>query len=516
MMDHQPDAGMTDRPLWDCRAPALIAMLLIVSISAFNLHRLVSAEAPRNPWESCEILEGWRSLQGMPVYELPPKGHATHMYGALAPWVQGRIFRWVGPNNVSGRALSLVSALLMVTLIAASTISVRSAWYFAIGWTAIIGVSHRSGHYFAENRPDMPALLLATLFIIFSYNARCRLRWLNIVLGSTCLVAGFFFKQTVWIFSAVPLVALILRRERPQRADLLFASIPLAVSIALILGLRLFSPKVYYYMIAVPGGYSIHWPRAVKFLWEMLLDSPLFLFLLGEFIFFDTDSHQSDPRVPWLFALLAVAIPFSAVAHAKVGGWPNSELPALLGMMAFCALRLPRLLMRLENLRSSRRIRFAYGSFVSLLLLMTTFPHLTYANNLFVAKSIWDAGYWQAVAMARDLPGTVVCPEDPTIPLYARQYTCQNLFIEKDARPFKGLWPTATPEPVLEELRAADYVIDITDYWGDNLDGRTLEELGFEPAHEDSSSAEHYRLWRRRTSGNNRTASLETRPTNAD
>ena len=40
------------------------------------------------------------------------------MYGALVPWFQGEIFRFTGPNNVSGRLLSVISALLTVTVVA--------------------------------------------------------------------------------------------------------------------------------------------------------------------------------------------------------------------------------------------------------------------------------------------------------------------------------------------------------------------------------------------------------------
>src|SRR5262245_11409730 len=75
------------------RWPLLIAAMVICAIGWSNLYRLTTATAPRNPWESVQVLEAWRSMRGMPVYELPPDGHATHMYGALVPWVQGMVFR---------------------------------------------------------------------------------------------------------------------------------------------------------------------------------------------------------------------------------------------------------------------------------------------------------------------------------------------------------------------------------------------------------------------------------------
>ncbi len=143
------------------RVPLLIAAFVICAIASVNIIRLTVATAPRNPWESVQVVEAWRSLNGMPVYEMPPEGHATHNYGALVPWVQGQIFRWTGPNNVTGRLLSVVSALLLVTLLAFCCAGDRTVWAVAIGWAALLGLDHRSGHYFAENRPDMTALLLA-------------------------------------------------------------------------------------------------------------------------------------------------------------------------------------------------------------------------------------------------------------------------------------------------------------------------------------------------------------------
>ena len=172
-------------------------------------------------------------------------------------------------------------------------------------------------------------------------------------------------------------------------------------------------------------------------------------------------------------------------------------LPALLAMMAFCTLRLPRLLERLENLTSPLPSRLIYATFLALLLLMTTFPHLTVANGPLVAVSPWNQEYWKVVAIARTLPGKVVCPEDPSIPLYARHYAGSNIFSEKDARPSTGAWPTLTPGPVLAELRTAEFVVDVTNYWGENVDGSLLEELGFEPDSGFSLDAECYRIWRR-------------------
>ena len=148
-----------------CRAPLIVAAAAIAAITSWNLVRLVAIGAPSSPWEAAQVVEAWRSARGLPVYELVPGGHATHMYGALGPWVQGEIFRWVGANNASGRFLTLFSALATITLVAVAVRTRGVAWSVPVGWAALLGVNHRSHQYFVENRPDMTALMLATLAI---------------------------------------------------------------------------------------------------------------------------------------------------------------------------------------------------------------------------------------------------------------------------------------------------------------------------------------------------------------
>src|SRR5262249_4563095 len=233
---------------WLGRAPLLVAAAVIVVIIGWNLTRLVAINSPSSPWEAAEVVEGWRSLHGLPVYELAPDGHATHMYGALVPWVQGEIFRWVGPNNTSGRVLTLVSALVTVTLLAVTVRSRGSAWSVPVAWAALLGVNHRSGQYFVENRPDLTALMLATVGLVaVGCGEERRRRWV-VGLGSACMVGGFFFKQTVLVFAAVPPVALTLSGRRPARQEVLLALVPMAACVTAILGLKLFSPVVYHYM----------------------------------------------------------------------------------------------------------------------------------------------------------------------------------------------------------------------------------------------------------------------------
>src|SRR5262249_43823817 len=154
---------------------------------------------------------------------LRPDGHSTHFYGALVPWVQGEIFRWVGPNNISGRILSLVSGLAAVTLLSLCMRNGSSAWALLVGWAGLLGVNHRSLQYFVANRPDLTALLLVTLALLLIGLGQERRRGWCVGLGSACLVVGFFFKQSAAVFAAVPVVALLLRGRMPGRREAVMA-----------------------------------------------------------------------------------------------------------------------------------------------------------------------------------------------------------------------------------------------------------------------------------------------------
>ena len=498
MMDHPAQNNSDARSIWLGRAPLLIAALLIGVITSYTLTRLVLANSPRNPWESVEVLEGYRSLQGLPVYELVPNGHSTHVYGALVPWVQGVIFQWVGANNISGRLLSVISSLVAVTLIAVTMRGKRSLGYLAFAWLLMLSVNHRSGEYFAENRPDMSAMMFAAAgMLLIGYGEQMR-RVIWVLLGSACLVAGFFFKQTSFIFAAVPLVALVMRWRRPTRSELITASIPMAIALGVILTLRIATPTVYYYMITVPKAFSLDWLRSARCFWNLLIDSPLFLFIVGEWIISDQGSVRKDSRVFWLVAVLAVTIPFSAITAGKSGGADNSLLPALLTMMAFCILRLPRLLDRLDNMAVPVKSRLLLGSFLSLLMLMTAYPHMTRGYNPIASLPDWDVEYWDAVSLAKTLPGKVICPEDPTIALYAKNYAGQNASLENDTHLVNGYWPDRLPEVMLAEIRAADHVVDVSHY--PEVDDKLLRELGFESVDQVALTPKRYRIWRRLTS----------------
>ncbi len=230
----------------------------------------------------------------------------------------------------------------------------------------------------------------------------------------------------------------------------------------------------------------------------MLLDSPLFLVLLAELIVFGKGLNREDPRLRWLFAIMAIAIPFSAICARQ--GRRLAQLFAARALADDGLLRDAAAKICSSGWRAVRgrfRSRLLLGSFLAVLLLMTMYPHLKWENALIVQRSRWDKDYRETLAVAGKLPGTVVCPEDPTIPFYGNGYVGLNLFSEKDARASQGSWPEVMPELILDEMRKADFVVDIREYWGENVDDALLESLGFEAMEVASLDPSCYQIWRK-------------------
>lgn len=138
------------------------------------------------------------------------------------------------------------------------------------------------------------------------------------------------------------------------------------------------------------------------------------------------------------------------------------------------------------------------AAFVALLMLMSTIPHMSRKSGVFVQANSWDHEYRKAVSLVGRLPGRVVCPEDPTIPLYAKGYAGQNIFSEFDSHMVNGEWPTVPPATFVANCKTADYIVDVTEYWQDLLTDDLLESLGFEPAPEMTPDLACYRIWRKK------------------
>lgn len=90
-----------------------------------------------------------------------------------------------------------------------------------------------------------------------------------------------------------------------------------------------------------------------------------------------------------------------------------------------------------------------------------------------------DDNYAAIVELARDLPGIVRCPDDPTIPLFAVRDPGRSLHAELDAVAQRIL-----PEDMKYEIARADWIIRVHATWDAHLrrgaQETLLPTLGFE------------------------------------
>jgi hypothetical protein len=57
------------------------------------------------------------------------------------------------------------------------------------------------------------------------------------------------------------------------------------------------------------------------------------------------------------------------------------------------------------------------------------------------------------------------------------------------------------PDGILADLRGADYVVDVHNYWDGYLDEEILKDLDFTPVADASLDPSHYHIWRRQAVG---------------
>jgi hypothetical protein len=107
-------------------------------------------------------------------------------------------------------------------------------------------------------------------------------------------------------------------------------------------------------------------------------------------------------------------------------------------MTAFGAWRLARMLRRAEARAAAPPPALALGALLAVLMTLSAFPRMTRDSGLWPRPSPWDGAYAGVVRHVSGLSGRVVCPEDPTIPLYAKGQAGRNIFLEFDSHPAGG------------------------------------------------------------------------------
>jgi hypothetical protein len=442
--------------------------------------------APHNPWESAEVVEGWRSRQGMPLYEDTEKGHSTLMYMPGEPLLLGVLFRLCGPQLLVVRLLSLISALV---LIAGGWLVIRRYLRGSVQLLVpltYIAIDKHVG-YMAEGRPDYLAWLLGFAGLACGYHGFGQSGWRWSLLGAVLIAVGVLFKQPVACLTPVPLIWLLLfRRSQWSLKNAAKSIMPLVAFAALILALKMFWPLVFHMTVIVPKGYPVSLKLFVEGLWSFMAGPAALWVGLGVWLMgMRSESDEWLKRTQWSAVCCLLTVPAGALAAAKTGGTSNSFIPAWFSLITLSWMLLSPFLDETRASSTNRNLRLIV---VSLAFLVTVLPHPS-LNTYFLQN--WhrrDVSYREVIAKVFALPGRVVCPEDPLIVLKAKQTIGRNLFIEYDAR----WWPSEMPSELSTDIGRADYVVDCVAWFQDILKPESLEDLGFVRVW----SNESYAIWK--------------------
>jgi hypothetical protein len=487
--------------------PVVLAAAIAIGVSGWSIVYRLTLPYPQNPWESAILADAFRASRGQDVYEPLHGGHATHMYGPAISQTIGLIFSATGPNLHAGRAVSLVCALALCGLLIWVFANRRDPLELFLAAGLMLSLHYRALGYFAETRPDMIALLLATLAIVCFFRGHhgtaaasliSSMRWY--VPGLLLTIAAFLFKQTYACCAAVPILAVLLTRPRPLARHLAMALSPVAAMVLLLVSMHHLAPLVFFYTVSVPSLYPLVKGRLLLGAAYALAFSPLFLILASSYALRpgrETEARDRSPAMHWLVASLAVGAATGTFAFAKAGGSLNSLLLAWVPMTAFTIAKLSEVLQSLRDAGDDRRplgpllTPLVAGCLLAVVIVVQTFG-VRPASSINWGYGHGDAAHAQVVEAVRQLNGHVASVDDPTITILARGEVGASLDAELDATGRRIMPPRITAE-----LSRADWLVRVSsNFDGNRLSGQLLEELGFERA---ATIGTSYTLWRRAT-----------------
>lgn len=389
---------------------------------------------PLTPWEAGFIVDGWRQLHGIAPYAI---NHATNMYGPLLNLTSGLLLRFSGVNNHTLRIFEFCCYLLAISMVAFMV--VPKGWRVA-SFCILTIANVRSDDYFVMSNPDGAALLFVVLFLCFAYRDQ-------ILLATGALIVATLFKQPSAVAILIPLAA---SNFRIRWRDLF----PLAGVFVTLVSFKLFFPIVWHYMFAVPRLAGFRTYRIVKAPVDLLVAMPVLIVSLA---LWQPDGTKKERWLIWSMLITFVA---GTWMSARIGGGLNSYLLFIVAALAFCCYRLSR------------------TSALAVVALSVILSALAYPSTSIGAANEHQgnpASYRSVIELAKNLSGRVVCPEDPTIPMYAKNYAGTDINMEMDASNSSTL-----PTDVRFEVANADWIITLDQaFAGKWLDESELEKLGF-------------------------------------
>jgi hypothetical protein len=333
----------------------------------------------------------------------------------------------------------------------------------------------------------MTGLLLATLSLIAAYRA-ARARSIVMYLASGAFAAATIgFKQNYAIVALVPPLAVLFTTRR----DLAMSLIPAASVVVAVVLLKVLWPDAYFYAIHVATLYSIPRARLVSGTIALITLNPFFLLLLAMLLAGGARRWARSRAGTWILASVLIGSAAGVISFAKHGGSYNSLMLAFAPMTALCILMLPRAIRWLCDRHTMLWTRLAMSVLLALALIVSTLA-VPMSDRWAGAVGHGTDGYDKTIATAARIRGRVMCPDDPTIMLFARGQIDRALDAELDAIARPGFMPLY----VARDIRQADYLIRVNSVF-DNFNNETvMQVLGYKQVSK-PAIGRGYTLWRR-------------------
>lgn len=480
--------------------PLLGACGAIIAMCLLDTARRLSTAVPAHRWESALVAEGYRALLGMPVYEEPIHGHATHMYGPLTTYLAAVLFRLTGPSVYPLRLFSLCAAFGCICLVVKMSSASRQPLATAIGVAMLFSLGQGVTDY-VEPRPDLSSLLLSLLSLFFLYRGYQQQRWAHHFIGVSLLVCAFLFKQPSAMICAIPVVAVLIQKEWPSKKQVRMLASPFCAIAITFLSIYTAFPMLYHFMFQVPSRYGIsleqiyHW--AVKF----PLSMPVVWLTFALWLNAARQDCFKSPKLCWILAAISVTVPCGIVMAAKQGGMVNNLLPAgfaCVTLLLYCGKGLDDMLDEQGQATGLRRLVFS-GVVAGLLIVGFFDTRLgTVRSNVFYG----DQCYGDVVQFIANSQGPVTCPQDPSLVACAGRPPGRSVALENDAQ----LYPSKVPDYFFDDLKNAQYAIAV----GREGDWRTwpltaaerdeiFSRYGFRPVAVNPFANSVYTLWEKIT-----------------
>lgn len=463
--------------------PLLAVAIVLGAVTVYAAVARLSDALPINPWEPAIAMEAMRLNAGLPVYET---GHATHMYGPFLTVALAGVFRSTGLNLLAARIVLSIFGFALALLVSTILSRGKSRTYWLLAFFLFLGINFRADLIFLSAQPDCAAAFFAVLglYLWITRNA-------SIAKGAAAIalfLCATFLKQTSAAFALIPIVYAVLWKRPARLSEIAKACIPV-ISILLALAMvRFVWPQIFWSIVTVPAMIKIYYERVFRLTAYLFITFPIFIAVAAMF----GRRTPIDDRERWVWSAAVVLLPVSIWTTCKSGGSYNSLLFAYLAMTALFALKLDAILAWIGSLAAWKS--FGAAVLIALAILYSFLIEFDRVTAL-AAIRCGDDKYKEVVALARNLDGKVISPQDPTIAYRANGYFGRSLFFELDAHAVNGNWPNELPAAIKEEVAGARFVIQARSYVATPVFERGLLADHFRPLSIPALEGSAYSLW---------------------